>query len=524
MKVDIYLRKSRADEELEKTIGQGETLSRHRTALLKLAKERNDTIINIHEELVSGDELFFRPAMLEILKDVESRLIDGILVMDIQRFGRGDTEEQGLILKTFKKANVMIITPGKIYDLSNEFDEDYIEFEAFMGRKEYKMITRRMQGGRLRSVDEGNYIATLPPYGFDILKVDKKTRTLTINQDQARVVQMIFDLYVNQNMGCGSIASHLTSLGIKPYSDSKALNKRQYSGKWDRTAISSLLKNQTYIGKVVWKKKKIRKSKTPGKKKDVSLRSRDQWIVCDGKHNPIIDVELFNRAQELLAGRYHVPYQIVNGVVNPLAGLVVCGVCGQKMKRRPYQKSAAFLICESKCGIKSNKFSSVEKAVIDELKKYLYELEVQAAAEPELISDNEITLLNLNLNELNNELRTLESQQLKTFDLLEQGIYDIPTFTSRSNLLSEKIIEVKNTIERCNNQINALQNIAHSVNDTINQVKNIIDIYPTFEDPKDKNILLKGIIDKIEYYKEKSWGCDDFKITLYPKPLPNSHL
>ena len=52
LKTAIYLRKSRADEEIEKTIGEGETLSKHRKALLRFAKEKDLNLIKIHEELV----------------------------------------------------------------------------------------------------------------------------------------------------------------------------------------------------------------------------------------------------------------------------------------------------------------------------------------------------------------------------------------------------------------------------------------------------------------------------------------
>lgn len=74
-KVCIYLRKSRADEEIEKALGQGETLRKHRKSLLKFAKENNLNIVDIKEEIVSGDSLFFRPKMLELLKEVEEKNI-----------------------------------------------------------------------------------------------------------------------------------------------------------------------------------------------------------------------------------------------------------------------------------------------------------------------------------------------------------------------------------------------------------------------------------------------------------------
>jgi transposase len=175
---------------------------------------------------------------------------------------------------------------------------------------------------------------------------------------------MIFDWYVRKGMGCGSIANELNKLGIKSYTGSR----------WERSCIMSFLKNPVYIGKVVWKKKCYKKSKTPGKKREAYLRSKDEWIICEGKHTPIIDIETFNKAQEILQGKYHVPYQIENGAKNPLAGIVICGICGLKMKRRPYNNQNPHLICENKCGIKSNKIETVEKAIIEGIEKHLYYL------------------------------------------------------------------------------------------------------------------------------------------------------
>jgi DNA invertase Pin-like site-specific DNA recombinase len=103
--------------------------------------------------------------MLQLLKEVSEGKWKSVFYMEIDRLGRGDMEDQGIILRTFKQAKTLIVTPRKVYDLNDEFDEEYTEFEAFMARKELKIITRRLQGGRLRSVEDGNYLSTLPPYG-----------------------------------------------------------------------------------------------------------------------------------------------------------------------------------------------------------------------------------------------------------------------------------------------------------------------------------------------------------------------
>lgn len=502
----LYLRKSRADEELEKELGEKSTLERHRNSLLKFAKDKNLNIVKIHEELVSGDELFFRPAMLEMLKEIEQKKYKAVLVMDIQRLGRGDTEEQGLILKTFKKANVKIITPSKTYNLSDEFDEEYIEFEAFMGRKEYRMINRRMQGGRIRSVQEGNYIATRPPYGYQIDDRGKLGRTLIPIPEQAEAIRMIFDWYVNKGMGCSKIAQGLNDLGIRAYN----------GGKWERTTITGFLKNQVYIGKVVWKKKCIKKSKTPGKKKDTYTRDREDWIVSNGKHEPLIDEHTFNEAQRILEGKYHAPYQLVNGISNSLAGLVVCGICGSKMKRRPYKDRAAHIICESKCGIKSNKFATLENQVLEFLQGYMKELETELYENGEGKDNLEMLSLTQNLDSLEKELKNLNKQKLSLHDLLEQGVYDINTFIERSNYIADKVEHINKCIISTNQALEVERNKKTS-NEYLDELKSVIDLYYKTDDANRKNLLLKKVLAKVVYYKDKSCKNDEFKIELFPK-------
>ncbi|MCX7884251.1 MAG: recombinase family protein [Caloramator sp.] len=505
MKIAIYLRKSRADEEMEKTFGEGETLLKHRKALLKFANEKNLDVIKIYEEIVSGESLIHRPEMLNLLKDVEAGMYDAVLVMDIQRLGRGDMQDQGIILKTFKNSNTKIITPQKTYDLSNEFDEEYTEFEAFMSRKELKMINRRMQGGRIRSVEDGNYIGTNPPYGYDIME-SKKSRTLIPNTEQAPVVKMIFDMYVNKKMGCGMIAQELNSMGYKT----------QTGKSWYSSAILNILKNPVYIGKITWKKKCIKKSLNPNKKRDAYTRKKEDWIIADGKHESIISTELFEKAQEILKNKYHVPYQIINGARNPLAGIVICADCGSKLVYRPYGNKAPHLICPNKCGNKSSRFDYIEKKIINSFKDYIISCELKINSEHLSSENNNISIYKNKIKNLKTKLEKLNRQKNKLYDLLEQGIYSIDIFLERSNYLNDEIANINDNIKKIEEKINEEINYKHN-QENIDYLKNIYELYLKTNDISEKNTLLKKVFYKIEYKKNKNQKNDDFQITLYPK-------
>lgn len=193
MNYAIYLRKSRADLEYENEI---DTLVKHEKTLLEFAEKRGFTISNIYREVVSGDTIASRPQMQQLLQDVERCAYDGVLVMEVERLARGDTIDQGIVAQAFKLSHTKIITPIKTYDPNNEYDEEYFEFGLFMSRREFKTIKRRLNAGRLRSVKDGNYIGSVAPYGYEKARIDKRW-TLTIKENEAEIVKMIFNWYTS---------------------------------------------------------------------------------------------------------------------------------------------------------------------------------------------------------------------------------------------------------------------------------------------------------------------------------------
>ncbi|MBU8905559.1 recombinase family protein [Desertibacillus haloalkaliphilus] len=511
-RVCMYLRKSRADLEAEAR-GEGETLAKHKKTLLKVAQKQNINIIKIREEIVSGESLMHRPQMLELLKEVENKKYNAVLVMDMDRLGRGNMREQGLILETFQQSKTKIITPRKVYDLSDEWDEEYSEFEAFMARKELKIITRRLQGGRIRSVEDGNYIATRPPYGYIIKELDNG-RTLEPHPDQAPIVKMIFEWYTHpdhtERIATAKIAAKLNQLGYKTYTGKK----------WSSSSVLTIIKNAVYAGRIQWKKKEQKKSVEPGKRRDTKTRPQEEWIDVEGKHEPIISLETYQKAQDILKKKYHVPYQLQNGITNPLAGLIKCGHCGSSVIKRPYTKQAAHIKCYNQfCESKSTRFEHVENRLIAGLKIWLEQYKAQWEQHaPEKESDDSIVELKRNaLVGLQKELEELQQQKNRLHDFLERGIYDEETYLERSETISNRINETRLYIEEAKSDIYEEKQREQAQKDIIPKVQNVLDMYRQDPDPSKRNALLKTVLDKAVYKKEKHQRNDDFELVLYPR-------
>ena len=301
----LYLRKSRADLEAEER-GEGETLARHEKMLIELARRYGFSIGKIYREIVSGESIEARPVVQELLKDVESGRWKGVLVVEVERLARGDTMDQGRVAKSFKFSNTKIITPIKIYDPNDEFDEEYFEFGLFMSRREYKTINRRLQRGRVSSVKEGKYVGSVAPFGYDRVKLVKDKGYTLAKNDEAPVVENMFQIYAYNEIAINEVVRRLNLAGFKP----------RKAKEWTISAVKDILSNPIYIGKIRWDSRKTVKEYKNGK--IVNTRPRNEnYTLCDGLHEPIIDMETWNIVQEKRSK--HTPAVIHNKVVqNPL--------------------------------------------------------------------------------------------------------------------------------------------------------------------------------------------------------------
>lgn len=490
----IYLRKSRADAELEAQ-GQGDTLARHKRTLLALAERLGLTIGAVYEEVVSGETIAARPEVQRMLSDIEKGMWAGVLVMEVERLARGDTIDQGVIAQTFKYSNTKIVTPQKIYDPGNLMDEEFFEFGLFMSRREYRAINRRLQMGRATSQKEGKFIGSVAPYGYRRKKLEKqKGYTLEIDEAEAPAVRMIFDWYTAASDWCGVslIANQLNQLHIPTRSGSK----------WTTTRIIEILRNPVYNGKIRANYRTVKKHMNKGQIRQ--SRERDAAAtVYDGLHPAIVNDKQFALAQERLSSHKGMPVRHTDRVSNPLAGLVVCGECGHKMKRRPLQGGKEVLICDyPQCRTVSSPLSVVEDELLDAL--YAWAIAYQTSGEQADFHRGEQRreqAAQIECANLQNELNTLQKQLDRTHDLLEQGVYSLETFLARSQTLSASLAAKKKGLEQAEKNLAHIRLQRQESEALLPAVQNILANYRNTADTSVRNRMLKEVLDTIVYNK-----------------------
>ena len=504
----IYLRKSRADLEAEK-LGEGETLARHKKILTELAARKGLYVGKIYQEIVSGAEsIKDRPEIRQLIEDCYAGKYRGIIIIEVTRLSRGSQGDAQIIMDCLKYANMnkglLVVTPTKVYDVAhNHDDEEYMEFELFMSRREYKMIKRRMDRGRIQSVVEGNYMGSYRPYGYDILKT-KTARTLIPNEEEAPIVKLIFDWTVHNNMTAWDIAKKLTLMGIPTYTGDP---------EWSRETIKTILTNPTYTGKVRWNDRMQVKSMVNGELVTSRPRSNhtDHYMLYDGKHlqYALVDEETFKAA----SSRFYSDRTKGNlKLKNILAGLLFCPKCGKAMVYQDYATKPTvqprYLHKQSQqCKVKSVLASDVHKAVAHSLKLYIDEFEMKIDNLPD-VDENSIVA---QIEALQTEQRKIEKKLAKLFDAWEDEKISDNEFVERKAVNTDRIDAIKKQMDELEDSIPEKEEYQEKVMLLSDALANLLD---EGLDAEIKNAYLKQIIDKIEFSRENN---DEFLLDVFLK-------
>lgn len=498
-KYAMYLRKSRADIEAEKD-GEGETLARHKKILTELAVRKGLYVEKIYEEVVSGETIEARTEIKRLIQDCYAGKYRGIIIIDISRLSRGNQGDAQTILDCLKFSNmnrgVLVVTPSKTYDIAhNHDDEEYMEFELFMSRREFNMIKRRLDRGKIQAVVEGNYIGSYRPYGYDIVK-SRKSRYLVPNKDEAPYVKMIFDMAIGDNASLDSVVNRLHALGVPG----------PRGGKWSTPTIRQLLRNPVYIGKIKWRERvKLKTMDEDGEVKTKLVRYTDQYMEYDGKHDGIVDPELFARAVK----RFPNPrLKRKHYLVNSLAGILKCQKCGMTMRYKPFPNGKHRVTHDGKkygCGVKSALLSDVMDALKYALKLHIEDFEAK-------ISSNDLTNeedVKKEISIIQTELRKIESRKSKLFDGWESGAITDNEFVERKAVLSERIENMKNQILELESSIP--EEIDYQ--DKIVSLHQVIDLLgDSTINANDMNLFLKKVIERIDFSRENT---NEFILDVY---------
>ncbi len=496
----MYLRKSRMDTDFEE-VSIAETLSRHRTTLEKFCKSKRLNVVEVLEEVVSGESLAARPQMMRLLELVSTGSYAGVVCMDIERLSRGSSMESGYIMQILQVNGCKIVTPGKTYDLQNESDEQFTDMKFMFSRYELKTITKRLVRGRNQSASEGKFMGSMAPYGYRAYKLPgEKGNSLMIVPEEAKVVQMIFDMYGKQGIGYNTIAYKLNQMHIP-----------SRVGEWGQTSIANIINNEVYLGKIRWRKEPVKRVVKDGMLAKKRVQN-DDYELYDGRHEAIITEEQWACAKAAQAKRNHPPTHKERHLQNPFASILYCEKCGAIMKRKVPKKSRTWIPwyqCPTRgCDCKMIKCETVEKAIRDAMEEWLNNYIIQINSDQQPAEDPIAAALTA----VRGQLAGLQLQQENICEYLEKGIYTVEMFSKRNASLAKEIKQLQTSEADLLRQQSEGDEKKRTSSQLIPTAQHILEHYSLLS-VEEKNRLWKLVLKKATVYRTQD---DELMIHIYP--------
>ncbi|MCF0124523.1 MAG: recombinase family protein [Clostridia bacterium] len=420
-----YVRLSREDgdekDESNSVTSQSKILDE---LILELMHSNNDEFI-VYDTYVddgfSGTD-FNRPAFQKLLKDMRDGHINMIVTKDLSRLGRNYIEVGNYIEQIFPLFNIRFMTKAENIDSYKDpssVNSIIVPFKNLINDEYCRDISNKIILANNARKRNGQYLGSFPIYGY---KKDPENKyKLIIDDESAEVVRLIYKLFL-EGKGRVTITKYLNDRGIlNPTAYKQRVLKQNYvnasnikgNSLWCDTTVSHILRNEMYTGTLIQGRKKMLSYKVH-KIVDVP---KENWIVVENNHEPIIDKETFNKVQDIINRDTRIKND-GTGEVSIFAGYIRCADCKRAMNKKSTNnkiKTYYYYVCNTyrkksigTCTKHTIRSDELENLVLKSIKMQIdiaIEMEkmikkINQSSKRNIFSNNVEKMLNVKFNEL----------------------------------------------------------------------------------------------------------------------------
>ncbi|MFR7868562.1 recombinase family protein [Ruminococcus bicirculans (ex Wegman et al. 2014)] len=268
---------------------------------------------------------FDRPSFKKMLSDIDEGKINLVIVKDLSRFGRNYVEA-GMYVQRFTDSNIRFIAADDNYDSLVNSDDLLFPIKNVVNEMYARDVSKKTKAAKKAKARDGQFIGSKAPFGY---KIDPNDRHhLIVDEPATQVVKRIFRL-ASEGVGYNKMAKIFREEKVLTPIAYFNLNNPDYFKSdywrkefdWHVTSIRAILNNEVYLGKLVYGKQRNKSMKS----KEKVRNPKEDWIVVENCHEPIITQELWDTVHKILNAK-HRPAKA--GEVQMFAGLLYCSDCG----------------------------------------------------------------------------------------------------------------------------------------------------------------------------------------------------
>lgn len=510
----IYIRVSTAMQV------DGYSLEAQKDRLTKFAEFQDMEVVREYCDAgKSGKSITGRPEFTQMLQDVadDKDGVEYILVFKLSRFGRNAADVLNS-LQYIQDFGVNLICVEDGIDSSKDSGKLTITVLSAVAEIERENILVQTMEGRKQKAREGKWNGGQAPFGYTL---DSKKGMLIVNPEEAEIVKIIFNKFVNEGLGADSISNYLNQHGyVKTKYRSHELNY------FTRSLVRKILDNPVYIGKIAYGKSSTEKIK--GTRDQYHRVRNDDFLLAEGLHDAIIDLDLWEGARakrEETGVKWVKTHSLEHEHI--LTGLLKCPICGVGMSgtvRRRKNKSTGeykddfYYRCKHRKKINESDFCNCslvlnQNELNGEVERHIMDLVNNKDGRDFIIrrmeSRVDVSSLEKEREQLRGQLRQLSGAKKKLTDMLDRldvsdKHYDrkYQDMHDRLDNLYDRIGDIDDQLQDVNEKIR----MAYENQITSKQVYQILTcfdkIYFEMTDLEKKEFF-RNFIDEIELYSER---------------------
>ena len=503
----------------------GYSLDAQRERLQREADHRGMTVAaEFSDEGKSGKNTTGRPQFMKMLGLIQNGNPDGVsyvLVFKLSRFSRNTADALNTI-QIMQDYGVNLLAVEDNIDSTGAAGKIMIPVLSAVAELERENIQIQTKAGRMQKAREGGWNGGQAPLGYSI--ADGR---LVVQEDEAKLVRLVFDKYAHTKMGYSGVAKWLNANGYR-----RPVRQNGRYATFTDFAIKTILDNPVYTGKVVYGRYTM--EKVQGTRNEYHRVMKDQYETYDGEHEAIISDELWNEVRakrQAVAGRPQNHYGPKHTHV--LSGIVRCPECGRPMYGNVSQVKKKdgsgkyppkfYYICKNgrrASGKECTYLRNIREEVLDEqvlqvAQQAVNNMYVQKGLIKALCNTDELDELKANLDRLQAERKKVEKKKSRLLDKIEGLDDDSDQYDAMfKNLMGilqrheQSIAELDDQIEEATIRFHNARDGAASFEETLrmfHQAMGSIESWPA----RRLRAFLHNFLEYVE---------------IYPQPLPGGRM
>lgn len=369
--VALYIRLSKEDE----SEGPSQSVTNQKSLLEEFTQKHRLQVYDTYIDDGWSGTSFDRPAFQRMVADIEAKKVNMVITKDLSRLGRDYIMTGHYMERYFPEHRVRYISLLDGIDTGVDSSaNDITPFRAIMNDMYAKDISKKIKSVKRDKQRKGQFIGGKPMYGYKMHPTEKNK--IIVDEEVAPVVRRIFAMALD-GMSCRKIAATLNEEHVPTpatYCGWNMGRKGPYAGLWSSERISEMLQNETYIGNMV----QGRQVKISYKSKKCLHQERENWVVVENTHEPLIDAESFRKVRMLVNSRKHTRSRTYDFL---LKGMIFCHECGYPLavlnRKNAAGEDVLYFVCRTYqrftkagvCSCHSIKEKTVTDAVVAKIQE-----------------------------------------------------------------------------------------------------------------------------------------------------------